>query len=134
MRAQSAFAGGSGNQGSPVVVEDDQTPGAGPSRPRQAELPISEASSTLRAHVGVVEEEELDAASMKWLRDRGLMPEDFETDYGLLAPEDTVIVRPYGGEDDDILLQELRPRFVVMYEPNLPFIRRLEVTFRLNIQ
>lgn len=55
------------------------------------------------------------------------MPEDFETDFGLVAPEDAVIIRPYGGEDDDILLQELRPRFVVMYEPNLAFIRRLEV-------
>lgn len=56
-------------------------------------------------------------------------PEDFDADYGLIAPEDSVIIRPYGGEDDDILLQELRPRFVVMYEPNLAFIRRLEVSF-----
>jgi hypothetical protein len=63
-----------------------------------------------------------------WLADRGLLPEDFESEYGLLAPEDTVIIRPYGGEDDDILLQELRPRFVIMYEPNLAFIRRLEVS------
>jgi hypothetical protein len=55
------------------------------------------------------------------------LPEDFHSEYGLLAPEDAVIIRPYGGEDDDILLQELRPRFVVMYEPNLAFIRRLEV-------
>jgi DNA excision repair protein ERCC-4 len=57
----------------------------------------------------------------------GLMPESFDTTYGLLAPDDAVIIRPYGGEDDDILLQELRPRFVIMYEPNLAFIRRLEV-------
>lgn len=57
----------------------------------------------------------------------GLLPENFEEAYGLIAPEDAVIIRSYGGEDDDILLQELRPRFVVMYEPNLPFIRRLEV-------
>lgn len=58
----------------------------------------------------------------------GLLPENFEEAYGLIAPEDAVIIRPYGGEDDDILLQELRPRFVVMYEPNLAFIRRLEVS------
>jgi DNA excision repair protein ERCC-4 len=63
-----------------------------------------------------------------FLASRNLLPEDFATEYGLLAPEDTVIIRPYGGEDDDILLQELRPRFVVVYEPNLPFIRRLEVS------
>ena len=102
------------------------------------------AQLSLRA--GVVEEEDLDVLSasqdleassrnappldpqiLARLTEVGLTPEDFDADYGLLVPEDVVIVRPYGGEDDDILLQELRPRFVVMYEPNLPFIRRLEV-------
>lgn len=63
----------------------------------------------------------------QWMEGEGLL-EDWSSDYGLLAPEDSVIIRPYGGEDDDILLQELRPRFVVMYEPNLAFIRRLEVS------
>lgn len=66
----------------------------------------------------------------RWMEGEGIM-EDWSTDYGLLAPEDSVIIRPYGGEDDDILLQELRPRFVVMYEPNLAFIRRLEVSMDL---
>lgn len=68
----------------------------------------------------------------RWMEGEGLL-EDWSTDYGLLAPEDSVIIRPYGGEDDDILLQELRPRFVVMYEPNLAFIRRLEVTIEVYI-
>ena len=80
------------------------------------------------ARAGVIEEEDLDSNMVRWLSERGLMPEDFDTDFGLLPPEDAVIIRPYGGEDDDILLQELRPRFVVMYEPNLAFIRRLEVS------
>ena len=85
-------------------------------------------SEVLLAGAGVLEEEDLDSSTVQWLSQRGLMPEDFESDYGLLAPEDAVIIRPYGGEDDDILLHELRPRFVVMYEPNLAFIRRLEVS------
>ena len=85
-------------------------------------------SAALLARAGVVEEEDLDPSMVQWLSERGLTAEDFDTDYGLLAPEDAVIIRPYGGEDDDILLQELRPRFVVMYEPNLAFIRRLEVS------
>jgi DNA excision repair protein ERCC-4 len=70
-----------------------------------------------------------ESATMRrlWLEERGLQEEDWDEAYGLLDPRDTVIVRPYGGEDDDILLNELRPRFVVMYEPNLAFIRRLEV-------
>jgi DNA excision repair protein ERCC-4 len=61
-----------------------------------------------------------------WMGQQGLL-EDWDADYGLLSPADQVIIRPFGGDDDDIMLQELRPRFVVMYEPNLPFIRRLEV-------
>lgn len=69
-----------------------------------------------------------DAAVAAWMEERGIMPEDFDTDFGLIDPGDTVIIRPYGGEDDDILLNELRPRFVVCYEPNLAFIRRLEVS------
>jgi len=83
-------------------------------------------AATLLARAGVVEEENLDASMVQWLSERGLTPENFDSEYGLLAPEDAVIIRPYGGEDDDILLQELRPRFVVLYEPNLAFIRRLE--------
>lgn len=98
---------------------------AGPSIPRDP-------SSQLLARAGVIEEEDLDSEK-RWLQDRGLVPEDFDTSYGLLAPEDTVIIRPYGGEDDDILLQELRPRFVVLYEPNLPFIRRLEVCQKVSV-
>lgn len=88
---------------------------------------LTEASTDLLAQAGVIEEEDLESNTRQWLAERGLLPEDFRSEYGLLAPEDAVIIRPYGGEDDDILLHELRPRFVVMYEPNLAFIRRLEV-------
>lgn len=90
-------------------------------------IPDANPGATLLARAGVVEEEDLDPGMVQWLSDRGLVPEDFDADYGLLTPEDAVIIRPFGGEDDDILLHELRPRFVVMYEPNLAFIRRLEV-------
>lgn len=52
---------------------------------------------------------------------------DFNVHYGLLAPEQTVIVRPYTDDDDDLVLREVQPRFIVMFEPNLEFIRRIEV-------
>lgn len=52
---------------------------------------------------------------------------DFNIHYGLLAPEQTVIVRPYTDDDDDLVLREVQPRFIVMFEPNLEFIRRIEV-------
>ena len=53
---------------------------------------------------------------------------DFETEYGMLAPEQTVIVRAYSDDSDDTVLSEIRPRYVILYEPNLEFTRRLEVS------
>ncbi|KAI1787127.1 hypothetical protein LXA43DRAFT_1064555 [Ganoderma leucocontextum] len=55
------------------------------------------------------------------------MDDDFDTHYGLLSPPQTVLVRPYSDDSDDQVLQEIKPRFIVMYEPNLEFIRRIEV-------
>ncbi|KAI0353441.1 hypothetical protein OH77DRAFT_1522621 [Trametes cingulata] len=57
----------------------------------------------------------------------GLDGDDFDAHYGLLAPAQTVLVRAYADDTDDQVLQELKPRFIVMYEPNLEFIRRIEV-------
>ena len=51
--------------------------------------------------------------------------------YGLVQPEETVIVRAYSDDSDDMMLMELRPRFVVMFDPNLEFLRRIEVCGRL---
>jgi DNA excision repair protein ERCC-4 len=51
----------------------------------------------------------------------------YDSFFGLIAPEETVIVRPYGGDDDEMVLQELRPRFIVMYDPDPAFVRRVEV-------
>lgn len=99
-----------------------------------------EAFRTILAKNGVFDEHDSTIPNAKaaaqrenWLESRGLAKEDWEEPYGLLEPVDTVIIRPYGGEDDDILLNELRPRFVVLYEPNLAFIRRLEVSFVLPV-
>ena len=53
--------------------------------------------------------------------------DDFGTEYGMLAPEQTIIVRGYSDDSDDTVLAEIQPRYVIMYEPNLEFVRRLEV-------
>lgn len=47
--------------------------------------------------------------------------------YGILQPEQLVVVRPYSDDSDDVLLSELRPRWVIMYDPNQDFLRRVEV-------
>ncbi|KAF8201952.1 hypothetical protein K438DRAFT_1821001 [Mycena galopus ATCC 62051] len=59
--------------------------------------------------------------------DSAELESEFDTNYGLLAPQQTVLVRPYSDDTDDRMLAELQPRFIVMYEPNMDFIRRIEV-------
>jgi hypothetical protein len=54
-------------------------------------------------------------------------PDGFDSFFGLLEPQDTIVVRSYKGEDEDQILEELRPRFIVMYDPDPAFIRRIEV-------
>lgn len=61
---------------------------------------------------------------------------NLEQHYSLLAPQSLVIVRPYSassgsscgdGEDDSRVLNELRPRWIIMYAPDMGFVRRIEV-------
>jgi hypothetical protein len=59
------------------------------------------------------------------------LDEGFDMNYGLVQPEETVIVRAYSDDSDDMMLMELRPRFVVMFDPSLEFLRRMEVFDRL---
>lgn len=52
---------------------------------------------------------------------------DFDTHYGLVAPSQTVLVRAYSDDTDEQMLSEIQPRYIIMYEPNLDFVRRIEV-------
>jgi len=52
---------------------------------------------------------------------------DFDAHYGLLQPEETVLIRAYSDDTDDRLLSEIRPKFIVMFEPDMDFVRRIEV-------
>lgn len=47
--------------------------------------------------------------------------------YEYIDRENQVIVEKYSGKTDDIVLQELMPSFIIMFEPDLAFIRRVEV-------
>lgn len=56
----------------------------------------------------------------------------FDEYFGLLEMEQTVIIRAFEGDEDDRILEELRPRYVIIYDPDPAFVRRLEVSFRYN--
>lgn len=53
--------------------------------------------------------------------------EDMEDYYELYAMNDLVIIHPYDGDMDEHILEEVRPRYIIMYEPDAAFIRRVEV-------
>ena len=54
--------------------------------------------------------------------------EEMEEDYfELYEMNDLVVVHPYDGDMDEHVLEEVKPRYVVMYEPDAAFIRRIEV-------
>ncbi|KAH6901117.1 hypothetical protein BKA70DRAFT_1312449 [Coprinopsis sp. MPI-PUGE-AT-0042] len=53
--------------------------------------------------------------------------QEYEELYGLVPAEETVLVRAFSDDSDDRMLSEIQPRFIVMTEPNMEFIRRVEV-------
>lgn len=57
------------------------------------------------------------------------MQSEFDDFYGLVPPPQTVLVRAYSDDGDDRMLAEIKPRFIVMFEPNQDFVRRIEVDF-----
>ena len=60
-----------------------------------------------------------------------IFEDDADDYFELYDNENVVVVLPYDGDMDDRVLEEMRPRFVVMYEPNPAFIRRVEVPRQL---
>lgn len=53
--------------------------------------------------------------------------EDMEDYYELYDMNDLVMIHPYDGDMDERILEEARPRYIIMYEPDAAFIRRVEV-------
>ncbi|KAJ5994175.1 hypothetical protein N7451_009899 [Penicillium sp. IBT 35674x] len=53
--------------------------------------------------------------------------EDMEDYYELYDMNDLVMVHSYDGDMDEHILEEVRPRYIIMYEPDSAFIRRVEV-------
>ncbi|KAK6394003.1 DNA repair protein RAD16, partial [Oleoguttula sp. CCFEE 5521] len=74
----------------------------------------------------LVPDEFEDSATSKL--DVGADPLDDNDDfYELYDMKDVMVVHPYDDDMDDHLLEEVKPRYVIMYEPDAAFIRRIEV-------
>ncbi|TPX13897.1 uncharacterized protein E0L32_005597 [Thyridium curvatum] len=53
--------------------------------------------------------------------------EDMDDYYELFEMQDLVAIHAYDGDQDEHVLEEVKPRYVIMYEPDASFIRRVEV-------
>jgi DNA excision repair protein ERCC-4 len=53
--------------------------------------------------------------------------DDMEDFFELFDMNELVVVHPYEGDMDEHVLEEVKPRYVIMYEPDAAFIRRIEV-------
>ncbi|ORX93909.1 DNA repair endonuclease XPF [Basidiobolus meristosporus CBS 931.73] len=52
--------------------------------------------------------------------------ESFSTYFGLVS-KPHIMIRPYKGEADARMLEDLQPEYIIMYDPNPTFIRQTEV-------
>ncbi|UPX16234.1 DNA repair protein RAD16 [Ascochyta rabiei] len=53
--------------------------------------------------------------------------DNMEDYYELFSMDSAIVIHPYSGDLDEHILEETKPRYVVMYEPDAAFIRRIEV-------
>lgn len=47
--------------------------------------------------------------------------------FELYDMQDLVVIHAYDGDQDEHVLEEIKPRYIIMYEPDAAFIRRVEV-------
>jgi DNA excision repair protein ERCC-4 len=108
-------------------VRGGGNPGAGPSR---ADTGAIRTAGDKDAHIASLMAElqptELEAAQKPG--EIGFDPLDnMESYYELFDTNSLIIVHPYSGDLDEHILEEVKPRYIVMYEPDAAFIRRVEV-------
>lgn len=53
--------------------------------------------------------------------------DDMDDYFRLYDMQDLVVVHAYDGDQDEHVVDEVRPRYIVMYEPDAAFVRRVEV-------
>ena len=98
---------------------------AGGGRPVNSSLQMVERDSQVATLLADIQPAETDAAQKDEVTVDSL--DDMEDYFELYEMKDLVVVHPYDGDMDEHVLEEVRPKYVVMYEPDAAFIRRIEV-------
>lgn len=99
---------------------------AGGGRPINSSLQIAEdKESQVTSLLADIQSNEVEGAPKEEIVLDSL--DDMEDYFELYEMNDLVVVHPYDGDMDEHVLEEVRPRYVIMYEPDAAFIRRVEV-------
>jgi DNA excision repair protein ERCC-4 len=53
--------------------------------------------------------------------------DDMDDYFQIYNMQDLVVIHPYDGDMDEHILEEIKPRYIIMYEPDAAFVRRVEV-------
>ncbi|KAJ9155740.1 DNA excision repair protein ERCC-4 [Pleurostoma richardsiae] len=53
--------------------------------------------------------------------------DDMDDYYQMYDMQDLIVIHAYDGDQDEHVLEEVKPRYIIMYEPDAAFIRRVEV-------
>lgn len=99
---------------------------AGGGRPVSGSLQVAEDKASQVADLlADVEPTEADSMQKEEIEVDSL--DNMEDYFELYDMQDLVVIHPYDGDMDEHVLEEVRPRYVIMYEPDASFIRRVEV-------
>ena len=99
---------------------------AGGGRALNSSLQIAEDKESQVANLmAEIQPTEADAAQKDEIAVDSL--DDMEDYFELYEMSELVVIHPYDGDQDEHVLEEVRPRYVIMYEPDAAFIRRVEV-------
>ncbi|KAL8817199.1 MAG: hypothetical protein Q9191_008191, partial [Dirinaria sp. TL-2023a] len=99
---------------------------AGGGRPVNGNVQVAEdKASEIASMIAEIQPTDLDGAHKAEIAVDSL--DDMEDYFELYEMNDVIVVHPYDGDMDEHVLEEIRPRYVIMYEPDAAFIRRIEV-------
>lgn len=99
------------------------------SGPTRADSDAIRTAGDRNAHIqSLMAELQISAAEAEQKEEISLDPLDnMEDYYEMFEMKDLVIIYPYDGDMDDHVLEEVKPRYIIMYEPDAAFIRRVEI-------
>lgn len=107
-------------------VRGGGTAGSGPSRASNGSvLALEDKPLQVATLMSEIQPTDVEAAQKEDVIADSL--DDMEDYFQLYDMQDLVVIHAYDGDMDEHVLEEVKPRYIIMYEPDTSFVRRVEV-------